>query len=248
MTGRCVGTPGVNDFLCYRTAITRGAPPFVPVAGVRLVDQFESRTVKVRKPMDLCAPADVSGAGTIEPAALMESFIIRPVAGSAHFVPRRRVPVSNVLGTFSVDMLRPTWLLMPTVERAQASIPPSDNYECYRARLSRGARKFPKRLRLTVGSGFTSPAKVFKVRRPRHLCTPTDINGQGLSDAGAPLLLCYRVRNVRGQPKHHKVRGLAVRNGFGAETLNTVREHELCLPSTRSTSGLRQQDPAGLGG
>ena len=41
MTGRCVGTPGgVNNFLCYRTAITRGAPPFVPVAVVPVTVWF----------------------------------------------------------------------------------------------------------------------------------------------------------------------------------------------------------------
>jgi len=44
------------------------------------------------------------------------------------------------------------------------------------------------------------------------------------------------------------VRGLAVQNAFGPESLDTVRERELCLPSTRSTSGLRRQDAAGLGG
>jgi len=85
------------------------------------------------------------------------------------------------------------------------------------------------------------------VRRPRHLCLPVEMNGQSLSDPSAASLLCYRVRNVKGQPKHQPVRGLAVHNTFGAETLDTIREHELCLPSAPGTSGLRSQDAAGLG-
>src|SRR5439155_688051 len=168
----------------------------------------------------------------------LESIRDRPLPGPTPFV-RQTVHVTNVLGTFSIDMLKPAWILMPTVERARESIPPADNYECYWTRFTRGTPRLAKNTRLTISSAFTSLPKLFKVKRPRHLCVPTDMNGQGVPEAAAPPVLCYRLRGVAGQPKHHRVRGLAVRNEFGFQTLNTIREHEVCLPSAIAGSGLR---------
>src|SRR5689334_15833999 len=53
----------LDDFACYQTYVTRNTPAFTPVTGVTLVDQFESVTATVAKPVDLCAPADKNGEG-----------------------------------------------------------------------------------------------------------------------------------------------------------------------------------------
>lgn len=50
--------PGIDDFQCYSVIVSAGAPAFSKRTGIALVDQFGSRTVDVRKPAQLCAPAN----------------------------------------------------------------------------------------------------------------------------------------------------------------------------------------------
>jgi hypothetical protein len=47
-------------------------------------------------------------------------------------------------------------------------------------------------------------------------------------------LTWYRVRAARTtppQPKPVRIRGISVRDGFGAQQLDTIKEEELCVPS-----------------
>src|SRR5206468_1764258 len=75
MTGHCGGTEGgLRNFLCYRSTITPGTPPFVPITGIRLVDPFESLTVVMRRPRALCAVAAVNGQPTAEDPVFLESI------------------------------------------------------------------------------------------------------------------------------------------------------------------------------
>src|SRR5207247_9411668 len=87
----------------------------------------------MRRPRALCAVAAVNGQQTAEDPVFLESIRDRPLPGPTPFV-RQTVHVTNVLGTFSIDMLKPAWILMPTVEPARESIPPADSHECYWAR------------------------------------------------------------------------------------------------------------------
>src|SRR6267378_826944 len=52
---------GLDHFTCYKTAATKGALKFAPVAGVTVVDQFRASTVEVNRPKRLCAPTNKSG-------------------------------------------------------------------------------------------------------------------------------------------------------------------------------------------
>ncbi len=229
--GVCTGTPsGIDNFLCYRARTTTGTPPFSPIDQVSLVDHFNSMSVTVRRPLRVCAAADV-GAGTFNPAALFESYRIRRLAGP--YVRERGLQMTNLLGTFLVDAVKPNRLLMPTVEGTPTTgadaAPSADHYGCYEARLSRG-QKFPKGLQLTVGAQFTPQPKIFRVRKPKGLCAPVGVDGRAMNPDD-PFLLCFRVKGVRGQPKPRRVVGLAVHNEFGGESLTSRRERELCLPT-----------------
>jgi len=225
--GVCAGTPsGIDNFLCYTARTTTGTPPFSPIDRVTLVDSFNSVTVKVRRPQRLCAAADV-GAGIFDPAALLESYRVRTLGGP--FVRERGLRMTNLLGTFVVDTFKSYRVFMPTGEGNADAAPGANPYGCYATRLSRG-QKFPKGLRLTVGAQFTPQPKIFKVKKPNRLCAPVSVDGRSVNPDD-PFLLCFRVKGVRGQPKHQKVKGLAVHNEFGSGRLDTIRDRQLCLPT-----------------
>ena len=81
----------------------------------------------------------------------------------------------------------------------------------------------------TVADQFNSPAKVFDVKKPRHLCNPVDKNGESVKNANAHLV-CYQMKGAKGQPRHVR-RNVFVNNQFGPETMTTIKERELCVPS-----------------
>ncbi len=54
--------PGVIDhFLCYKVRHIPGTPPFAPIPGVTLIDQFGTKVVTVVDPRFLCTPVDKNG-------------------------------------------------------------------------------------------------------------------------------------------------------------------------------------------
>jgi cysteine-rich repeat protein len=56
------------------------------------------------------------------------------------------------------------------------------------------------------------------------------VNGGGVKNS-SHLLTCYAIKAAKGQPKHVPVTGIHANNEFGAETLDTIKEQELCIPS-----------------
>jgi hypothetical protein len=48
----------------------------------------------------------------------------------------------------------------------------------------------------------------------------------------ASLRVCYKAKPARKQPKHAKRTGVFLDNQFGTEQLDTVKEDELCVPSS----------------
>jgi microsomal dipeptidase-like Zn-dependent dipeptidase len=90
------GTPdapaptAVDHFLCHPVQRPRGAPPFEPIPGVRVEDQFGSRLVDVLEPTRLCAPADKGGEEPDAPRHLdhlmcyqvqLSPLVIQPIIG-----------------------------------------------------------------------------------------------------------------------------------------------------------------------
>ncbi len=106
-----------------------------------------------------------------------------------------------------------------------------DHYKCYRVRVTPRTPRFPANTTITAGDQFTSPPKLLALKKPRHLCTPVDKNGEGITD-GVPHLLCYVVRPSPGSPKHVPVQGIHTNNQFGPLQLGTQKEAEFCVPST----------------
>ena len=106
-----------------------------------------------------------------------------------------------------------------------------DHFKCYDVKVTPGRPKFPKGIQATVVDQFNQP-KVYDLKKPTRLCTPVDKNGEGIKNEAAHLM-CYQAEPAKGQPKHIPVTGIGVNNQFGPERLDTIKEEELCVPSTK---------------
>jgi hypothetical protein len=240
-SGACVGTPTLDtcldDFLCYRSRATG----FTSIPSVHLVDAFEDQTFTARKPKNLCTPADKNdGNGTVDPATHLVSYQIRSNGGT--HIRRTNLRVTNQLGTLEVDTIRPDLLLVPAAKSLTS--PPSppafnshavDHYKCYKVRVSRGTPRFV-RTQVTVSDQFITTPKVLDLKKPRHLCTPVDKNGEGIKNASSHLF-CYLARAATGQPRFQKQSGILTADQFGGLTVNAIKEQEFCIPSLQSPSG-----------
>ncbi len=101
----------------------------------------------------------------------------------------------------TVDTIKIDRLLVPSAKSltqpvGQPGLNNVDRYACSRVRVTPKTAKFPKGLRLSAVDQFGQP-KTYDVKRPTRLCTPVDLNGQGMKDPTQDLL-CYRVRQVKG--------------------------------------------------
>ena len=98
-------------------------------------------------------------------------------------------------------------------------------------RYAKGAAKFPKGLRVSVGDQFTAPAAVYDVKKPLRLCLPVAVNGGAVAQP-ATALTCYATKLAAlkpKQPKHVPRLGVHVANEFGALTVDTRKDRALCL-------------------
>jgi hypothetical protein len=241
--GVCSGTPNadtcIDDFTCYRVRTTSGTPKFTPITSVHLVDQFEDANFRVVKGRRLCTPSDKNEEGTLDAATHGESYQISPVPGSPRHVRRTNIRVTNQLGSIRVDTRKPDLLFVPTAKSlvSQPS-PPNpgshrvDHYKCYKVRTTPRTPRFPRTVFVSYTDQFTTTARTLRLKKPRHLCTPVDKNGEGIKNP--PIhLMCY---TAGGRPKHQRQTGLFVNNQFGPERLDTIKEGEFCIPSLKSLS------------
>jgi hypothetical protein len=107
-----------------------------------------------------------------------------------------------------------------------------DHFKRDKAKVTSGTPPFPKGMRVSVRDRFTDPGTVLlDLEKPTALCHPVDKHGEGILD-DATRLVCYQAKPAGGQPKHVRQTGLHVRDQFGLERLNTLKEAEFCLPST----------------
>jgi len=232
--GVCVGTPSpgtcADHYLCYKAKISG----FTAVTGVHLVDTWEDVMASVLKARQLCTPADKNGEGIVDATTHLESYTFRQTTPHV----RQTVATTNQFGNLSLTTTKPDTLFVPTAKSLGPSSPPApdnnainvDHYKCYKIKVTSGTPKFPKGVQATVADQFNAPPKLFDVRKPKHLCNPVDKNGEGVKNADAHLV-CYQVKGASGQPKHVR-RDVLVNNQFGPESATTIKESELCVPTT----------------
>jgi hypothetical protein len=152
----------------------------------------------------------------------------------------RTIEVADRFGTIRVDTLEPDRLLLPTSQRLAgpvASPDPAahrvDRFKCYPIEPSEGAPPFTPIPEVAVTDLFQQP-KLYDVVKPTRLCNAVEVDGGGVKNADHHLL-CYQVKRTTTAPrqaKHVSVAGIFLRSELAAERIDTVKEGELCVPST----------------
>ena len=236
-TTTTVPTAAADHYLCYRTKATAGTPKFTAIDGVSLNDEIDgSATADVVKPKVLCVPADKNAEGIVDAVTHLESYQTHQTSPS---VRTTGIQVTNQVGTLSVDTIKADRLLVPTAKNLTTppAAPPDlqtigvNHYKCYKMRVTHGTAKFPKGVTVSVADQFTSPAKTLTLKKPKHFCTPVDKNGEGIKNPAAHLL-CYKAKPASGAPKHVRQVGVYLADQFGPLQIDTLKEDELCIPST----------------
>ncbi len=230
--------PSIDPFMCYRAKPSRGTVRFPGVGGVVLGDRFQTAAADLPKSRSLCTPADVDDNGTLDDSTQLTGYQHRTPEGIAKHVPQTRLHVTNQLGTLTVDTLRVQSLLTPAnldpdvdPEAPEADEHDLDGYTCYDIRRTRGTPPLPRDLTVTVADQFSDDEpRTYDVRRVRQLCVPTEVAEQGIKHPTEGLM-CYRVRRARTSRRPEPGRRLNLRDGFGPQIVDPVREDMLCLPS-----------------
>lgn len=230
-----------DNYLLYDVKIAKHTPKFERRT-VTLADQFDddgaSRRFKVDKVVQLGNPADMNGEDIIDPATHLVSYKIRREKGEPKHKPLSGVRVTNQFGEIILDTRKPDRLLVPSLKDLEDAIPdavlpnpfPVEHFKCYKVKTTKGTPKFKKR-EVAVVDQFDQGA-LLKVEKPERLCNPADKNDEGIVNSSNHLL-CYKVRRVKGEPKHEDVKGIHINNQFGPLQLDTKKEKELCVSSMK---------------
>jgi hypothetical protein len=220
-------TSTLPAFQCYEVDHARFSLP-----GVNLSNQFGTSVATVSMPRLLCNPASIDGDHPAAPGAPGHLVGYSLLQTSPPPSPIRGVHVTNALGSFVVEVLRPTRLLVPSAKSLTTPPPPLspsvllDHYECYRVRgagpTNAGA--------ITMQDQFVTIGE--KIMQLRQLCVPVDKNGGGITNP-ARTLMCYRTKYT-GARFRGPATPVFVSNQFGSTTLQVSHGEELCVPSSPS--------------
>jgi hypothetical protein len=103
-----------DHFQCYKVAVSKNTPKFVPALGVSLGDQFGTMTVDVKKPKYLCAPVDKNGEDPTAPTDLAYLMCYQAKQTDAvKFAKLTGVFVNNQFGSETLDVKKPALLCVP---------------------------------------------------------------------------------------------------------------------------------------
>ena len=102
--------PTINHYKCY--TIARYKARF---DGIKVVDQFGTLNVDIKRPVRFCAAADKNGEGILDPNSHLLCYQVRPVTGSPRFKPPvPAVFTNNQFGPATNRVFGPRELCVPT--------------------------------------------------------------------------------------------------------------------------------------
>jgi hypothetical protein len=214
----------VNHFQCYRARTTGFTS--LPIT---LADRFGTRSVTVRKPVDLCAPADKNGE---DPEAPDSPFFLTSykISGSGPFTQIAPVHAENQFGPIALKIKKPKTILVPTGVTTNG--PPSspdgaflNHFTCYKARAV-SPPNTPTPGVITVQTAFETVQ--VQPKKPKRLCVPAHKNGGPVVASEPENLLCYKAKSS-GRLTPAPVVFLA--NQFGDQTQRLGPRREICIPT-----------------
>ena len=252
----CPAAAQLDHFQCYDGQ----ARPSIRVRGVTLVDQFGTLMVDAFGPTVLCAPANKDDEDPTAPdhPAHLASYDIR---GAGRFKPIKDQLVVNQFGSVTLDVIKPTSLLVPTAKSLTG--PPSplgaflDDFTCYNVEPSRqnghddengndqggfqgqgeddqhgqGENDGNGSHGSTVTVETQFETVEVDVRRPRELCAPADKNGENPGAENHPDHLLCY--QIKSRQKFQE-RDTFLNNQFGQQRFEVRGRDLLCVPSQKN--------------
>jgi hypothetical protein len=217
----------LNHFQCYEL---RGRN-YQAFEGVQTNDAAAGPAINdVKKPKRFCAPTSKNGE---DPTAVTDAphllgLQIRQT-DPRKFTKVSGVVVMNQFGPQLMDLSKPDLFLVPSAKDlvqipAPLPGPPAlDHFKCYKVRRTK--------LRATgIAVEDQFGAGTVDIKKPAHLCLPTDKNGEGVVNA-AQGMLCYKVKRSRDSAPFNRPSPFFVDNQFGPTTEEVSDVRELCVPS-----------------
>jgi hypothetical protein len=225
-TSSTTTTTLLNHFQCYeakRMPVTAGP--------VTVQDQFgTTQSVTLSKPNRLCAPTNKRNE---DPTAPTDPDHLKSWQDK-HTRPKViNQVVVNQFGSLTLDITRPSFLLVPASKSLAGNPPPLagptvDHFQCYKVKRSRGSAKFVKVPGVPAADQFGS--YTVDLLRPRWLCAPANKSGEDPTAPSHPEhLLCYKTRTQR-----FTRRTVFATDQFGSQALDLLRRIELCVPSAKN--------------
>ena len=249
MTARAEDPPGAPDdpFLFYKAKVTKNTTAFTSLTAT-LVNAFDNATYTLKKAVNLCTPASVDGETVSDANTHQVSYTVKLASGPAH-VPQTNIKVVDAFAldhplvpALLIDTVKPDVLLVPSSKTLMPPpLPPPDlgsidvdHYLCYKIKIHKGTPKFVAQTNVPIADQFTGmlTPKNFDIKKPKHLCVPTNVNGGGIKNAGG-YLMCYTAKPSKGAAKAAVHSGVNVNNEFAPNPLqlDTAKETELCTPA-----------------
>ena len=108
-------SPHTDHFNCYKVKVSSGTAKFTAVPGVTVGDQFASQTLIVKKPTQLCVPANVNGQepGADTHAAGLLCYQVKLPKGAPKFTAVNPAFVNNDFGPLTLTALKNEQLCVP---------------------------------------------------------------------------------------------------------------------------------------
>ena len=227
------GAQSTDDYLCYKSKVSKGTTRFSKVGGLSVTDSLETGTVDVKKPKLICAPASVDGQ-TDDPDTHLAAYAAKATKGSPQHSRLENFRVATELGVMFLNTIKADLLLVPSsvsqdvpVNAPDAGSHMVDAFRCYKTKKPKG---FPKVLGLTK-EDWVSGVRNYDLKKPSHFCPPASIDSDGLKDSDSHLA-CFKVKASKGQALHQPLSGLHTNGRFGPLSLDTKKVALLCVPTT----------------
>jgi hypothetical protein len=219
-----------NNLQCY--AIKPFA--FTSIPSVSVVDQFGGSMVTLRRPDQLCVPADKNDEDPTAPADPDHLTRYKVVRGAEPKLEQQKIV--NQFGTILLDVIRAMNVMVPSAKSLAAPAPPApvnpgvDHFQCYKVRVSTGASRFHKIVGVKVDDQFGTGT--FDLLEPMRLCAPADKNNENPgAEAHPDHLLCYK---VKARAPFNTLR-VWLSDQFGTlSDRRLIQRQEFCVPSLKN--------------
>lgn len=226
--------PPLDHFVRYQAKQVAGMAQFVRIAHLPTTDGFGDWHWEVVKPIDLAEPASVQGNDTTAPShpESLETYQIKRISGTAKFAKLAAQTIVDQFGQLTVDVIKPTGLMVPSSTDSSPSPPPpdpptNDVFTCYKIKVTGGTPKFTQVLGATVDAAIGSVT--MDLVKPAKLCVPTSVaGGPSGAETHAGHLTCYKAKARTAYPTGGVYTGNMLSD---TDALNVLKPFEVCVPS-----------------